>query len=164
MATIERAQELAERLLSEPTPQRRMLVIVNPYATTVSDRLRNLVVYALQSRYTVEAIDTEKRGHATQLCREAVVGGAELDSGDLSLAALKRATPPELATLTARLLSGRARVVQGHRHIAGLEGVKEAVIEGVGGEPFPLQVDGDYIGERTRAEYGVAAAGLSVVS
>ena len=36
-----------------------MLVIVNPYATTVSDRLRNLVVYALQGRYEVEAVDTQ---------------------------------------------------------------------------------------------------------
>jgi len=326
VATIERAEELADRLLPEPTPQRRMLVIVNPYATTVSDRLRNLVVYALQSRYAVEAIDTEQRGHATQLCREGaregydavvafggdgtvneaanglvgsdtpltclpggatnvycrllgipndvvdatehllrlddewrprrvalgrvderhflfasgvgldasvvervdahpyrkakfgpwyytlcgigtfnrrylvrpprvrlraggqeieavtvvaqnagpytyfgsrpicMVGGAELDSGGLSLAALKRATPLELATLTPRLLSGRAGIVQGHRHIAGLEGVTEAVIEGVDGEPFPLQVDGDYIGQHTRVEYGVVAAGLSVVS
>jgi diacylglycerol kinase family enzyme len=52
-----------------------MLVIVNPYATTVSDRLRNLVVYALQSRYAVEAIDTERRNHATQICREAASEG-----------------------------------------------------------------------------------------
>ena len=28
------------------------------------------MVYALRSRYSVEAIDTEQRGHATQLCRE----------------------------------------------------------------------------------------------
>src|ERR687891_581567 len=55
-----------------------MLVIVNPYATTVSDRLRNLVVYALQSRYAVEAIDTEKRDHATQICREAASEGYDV--------------------------------------------------------------------------------------
>ena len=55
-----------------------MLVIVNPYATTVSDRLRNLVVYALQSRYAVEAIDTEKRDHATQICREAAREGYDV--------------------------------------------------------------------------------------
>ena len=55
---LDRAEELAERLLPDRTPKRRMLVIVNPYATTVSDRLRNLVVYALGSRYAVEAIDT----------------------------------------------------------------------------------------------------------
>ncbi|MFN2617750.1 MAG: diacylglycerol kinase family protein [Thermoleophilaceae bacterium] len=67
----ERAQELAERLLPARLPKKRMLVIVNPYATTVSDRLKNLVIYALESRYAVEAVDTEKRSHATELCREA---------------------------------------------------------------------------------------------
>ncbi len=75
---LERAEELAERLLPDRTPKRRMLVIVNPYATTVSDRLRNLVVYALQSRYSVEAIDTEKRDHATQICREAAREGYDV--------------------------------------------------------------------------------------
>src|SRR3954470_15202200 len=75
---LERAEELAERLLPERAPKRRMLVIVNPYATTVSDRLRNLVVYALQSRYAVEAIDTEKRDHATQICREAAGEGYDV--------------------------------------------------------------------------------------
>ena len=75
---MERAEELAERLLPDRTPKRRMLVIVNPYATTVSDRLRNLVVYALQSRYSVEAIDTEKREHATQICREAAREGYDV--------------------------------------------------------------------------------------
>ena len=71
METIERAEDLTERLPPARTPKRRMLVIVNPYATTVSDRLRNLVVYALESRYSVEAIDTQERNHATRLCREA---------------------------------------------------------------------------------------------
>ncbi len=93
-----------------------------------------------------------------------VVAGAELDSGGLSFAALKRATPLEVATLLPRLLSGSAKVVQKHRHITGFEGVREAVIEGVDGEPFPVQVDGDYIGERTRVVYGVSPGALSVVS
>jgi diacylglycerol kinase family enzyme len=53
------------------TPRKRMLVIVNPYATTVSDRLKNLVVYALRGSYQVEAVETESRDHATELCREA---------------------------------------------------------------------------------------------
>jgi len=60
------------------TPQRRMLVIVNPYATTVSDRLRHLVVYALRGRYDVHAVDTEARGHATKLCREAAREGYDV--------------------------------------------------------------------------------------
>ena len=55
-----------------------MLVIVNPYATTVSDRLRNLVVYALQGRYDVEAVDTEARDHATALTREAASEGYDV--------------------------------------------------------------------------------------
>src|SRR5215510_15113911 len=58
--------------------KKRMLVIVNPYATTVSDRLRNLVVYALQGRYDVTAIDTEGRNHATELCREAAHEGYDV--------------------------------------------------------------------------------------
>jgi diacylglycerol kinase family enzyme len=58
--------------------RRRMLIIVNPYATTVSDRLRHLVVYALQGRFEVDAIDTEARGHATELCREAAHEGYDV--------------------------------------------------------------------------------------
>lgn len=60
------------------SPSRRMLVIVNPYASTVSDRLRNLVLYALDGRYEVEAIETQGRGHATELCREAAHEGYDV--------------------------------------------------------------------------------------
>lgn len=48
-----------------------MLIIVNPYATTVSERLRNLVVYALQGRFEVVAVSTQAQNHATELSREA---------------------------------------------------------------------------------------------
>jgi len=64
--------------LSSPIERKRMLVIVNPYATTVSDRLKNLVVYALQGRYEVEACDTQGRDHATELCREAAHEGYDV--------------------------------------------------------------------------------------
>src|ERR671917_823216 len=70
-SALERAEDLAERVLPERTAKRRMLVIVNPYATTVSNRLKNLVVYALGARYSVEAIETQAQQHATELCREA---------------------------------------------------------------------------------------------
>jgi diacylglycerol kinase family enzyme len=60
------------------TPSRRMLVIVNPYATTVSDRLKHLVVYALRGRYEVHAVDTEARDHATELCRQAASEGYDV--------------------------------------------------------------------------------------
>jgi diacylglycerol kinase family enzyme len=323
--TLERAEELAERLLPEHAPKRRMLVIVNPYATTVSDRLRNLVVYALQSRYTVEAIDTEKRDHATQLCREAAsegydavvafggdgtvneaanglvgsdtpltvlpggstnvwcrtlgipndvvdatehllamaddfsprrvdlgrvedryfvfgsgvgldasvvehvddhayrkarfgpwyytwaavstftsrylvnpprlrleVGGrsvegvtvivqnsdpftyfanrpirvcerAGLDTGTISLAALTRATPLELATLVPRVFAARASAVLGHRHVESLPEATQARVLGIDG-PFPVQVDGDFIGEFEQVRYGVRPRALLAVS
>jgi diacylglycerol kinase family enzyme len=58
--------------------KRRMLIIVNPYATTVSDRLRHLVVYALQGRFEVDAVDTEAQGHAVELCREAAHEGYDV--------------------------------------------------------------------------------------
>ncbi len=58
--------------------KKRMLIIVNPYATTVSDRLRNLVVYALQGRYEVEAVATEAQNHATEIGREVRDGGYDV--------------------------------------------------------------------------------------
>jgi diacylglycerol kinase family enzyme len=50
---------------------KRMLVIVNPIATAMKERLRHLVVYALQGRYDVKVVETERQGHAIELCREA---------------------------------------------------------------------------------------------
>jgi diacylglycerol kinase family enzyme len=64
--------------LTAGTPSKRMLIIVNPYATTVSDRLKNLVVYALRGSYQVDAIDTEARDHATELCRDAAREGYDI--------------------------------------------------------------------------------------
>jgi diacylglycerol kinase family enzyme len=60
------------------TAKKRMLIIVNPYATTVSDRLKNLVVYALQGRYDVTAVMTEARAHAIEIGREARDGGYDV--------------------------------------------------------------------------------------
>jgi diacylglycerol kinase family enzyme len=77
--SLELLEQLAHTSRTESAvDRRRMLVIVNPYATTVSDRLRNLVVYALQGRYEVTAIDTESRDHATELCREAALEGYDV--------------------------------------------------------------------------------------
>jgi diacylglycerol kinase family enzyme len=58
--------------------KKRMLLIVNPYATTVSDRLKNLVVYALQGRFDVEAVTTQAQNHATEIGREARDGGYDV--------------------------------------------------------------------------------------
>ena len=64
--------------LNPDADRKRMLIIVNPYATTVSDRLKNLVVYALQARYEVEAVDTEAAEHAIEIGREARTGGYDI--------------------------------------------------------------------------------------
>jgi diacylglycerol kinase family enzyme len=64
--------------LEPDAAKKRMLIIVNPYATTVSDRLKNLVVYALQARYEVEAVDTEAAEHAIEIGREARTGGYDI--------------------------------------------------------------------------------------
>jgi diacylglycerol kinase family enzyme len=77
------AYDFLERLAVEHAadarpPAKRMLVIVNPYATTVSDRLKNLVVYALEGRYDVDAVETEGQGHAIEICREAALEGYDV--------------------------------------------------------------------------------------
>jgi diacylglycerol kinase family enzyme len=323
---LERAEDLAHRVLPERRPKKRMLIIVNPYATTVSDRLKNLVVYALQGRYAVEAIDTQARNHATELCREAAAegydvvvsfggdgtvneaanglvgsdtpltclpGGAtnvfcrmlgipndvvdatehllraaddfeprridtgivngrhfvfasgigldasvvervdahprlkarlgpwyftyaaigtfnrkylvkpvrvrlevegetidgvtvivqngdpftyfrnrpiricpgrELDDGRLGIAVLKKSTLGEIPTVVARVFSAKAETVQRHRQIAGLDNVDAARVISVDDRKFPLQVDGDYIGEFDEVEYRVGPRSLCVVS
>ena len=53
---LDTLERLGETFALDPaTERRKMLVVVNPYATTVSDRLKNLVVHALGSRYEVTA-------------------------------------------------------------------------------------------------------------
>lgn len=77
--TLEPLERLAEAAtLSAPVQRKRMLVVANPYATTMSARLRNLVVSALHGRYEVDAIDTNARGHATEVCREAASEGYDV--------------------------------------------------------------------------------------
>lgn len=55
-----------------------MLLIVNPKATTVSNRLKHLIVYALRGRYDVRTVETEAQSHAIELTREAASGEWDL--------------------------------------------------------------------------------------
>jgi diacylglycerol kinase family enzyme len=77
-AQREPAPAAAAMPLAPDAAKKRMLIIVNPYATTVSDRLKNLVVYALQARYEVEAVDTEAAEHAIEIGREAQHGDYDI--------------------------------------------------------------------------------------
>ena len=110
-----------------------MLVIVNPYATTMSDRLKSLVVYALQGRYDVHAVDTKAKGHAIELCREAAHEGYDVvvafgGDGTVNEAAnglAGSATPltclPGGATnVYCRMLGIPADVVDATEHLLGL--------------------------------------------
>jgi diacylglycerol kinase family enzyme len=110
-----------------------MLIIVNPYATTVSDRLKNLVVYALRGSYEVDAIDTEARQHATELTREAARAGYDVvvafgGDGTVNEAANGLAgtdtpltcLPGGRATVYCRLLGIPTDVVDATEHLLGL--------------------------------------------
>lgn len=65
-------------MTDQASSKRRVLVVVNPHATTVSERLKNLVVYALQGRFDVEARTTEDQGHAIEIGEDAREGAYDL--------------------------------------------------------------------------------------
>ncbi len=59
------------------TPRRRIVVVVNPHATSVDRRLRELVLAALTSRYEVAVADTTAPGHAGELAAAALADGVD---------------------------------------------------------------------------------------
>ena len=89
--------------------------------------------------------------------------GATLQSGDLAGVVLKRTSPLDLPTIAWRLLSSRARV-GAHRQIHGFTGLPQVRVRSLDGRPLPVQVDGDYIGDRREAQFTVLPGGLRVVA
>jgi diacylglycerol kinase family enzyme len=55
-----------------------MLLIVNPHASAVSRSMRGLVVRALETRFDLDAVDTEAPGHATALSSAASGAGYDV--------------------------------------------------------------------------------------
>jgi diacylglycerol kinase family enzyme len=51
-----------------------------------------------------------------------------------------------------------------HRQVEPLLEVSVARVEAIDERPFPVQVDGDYIGEFAEVEFGVKPAGLLAVA
>ena len=51
-----------------------------------------------------------------------------------------------------------------HRQVEPLLELQHARIEAIDDRPFPVQVDGDYIGEFSEIELGVQPGGLLAVS
>ncbi|HEY0631037.1 MAG TPA: hypothetical protein VGC98_03195, partial [Thermoleophilaceae bacterium] len=93
-----------------------------------------------------------------------VAEGGGLDSGKLALAVLKRATVLEMPTLIPRVFSGRPTSVLRHRQVEGFEPQERFRVVSTGEQPFPLQVDGDFVGEFDEAAYEIAPLSLTVVS
>jgi diacylglycerol kinase family enzyme len=98
-----------------------------------------------------------------------VCEGVEIDDGTLSVGVLRRAAQRDMPTLIPRLFSTK-RPAARHRQIDHFEGVREATIESISEtkdgvtRPFPVQVDGDYIGEKTRLELRAVPASLTVIA
>ena len=92
------------------------------------------------------------------------ISEGSLSNGTLGLTVLKRATPMELPTVLWRAFSGKAETVARHRQIEGFPGITEARVVASGGMPFPVQVDGDFLGEFDSVEYAVRPDHLTVVS
>ena len=90
--------------------------------------------------------------------------GTGLDTGTLGLTALRRATPMELPTVLWRAFSANASTVARHRQIEAFTDVTEARVEALDERPFPVQVDGDYIGSFESVRFGVVPRALAVVS
>jgi diacylglycerol kinase family enzyme len=131
-AATDHMLESGAALVSEPE-RRRVMLIVNPHATTVSDRLRTLIVHALQGRFDAVAVDTTGRGHATDLARAAVGAGFDgvvalggdgtvneaangLVGTDVALFAL----PGGATNVFARMLGIPADLVDATEHLLGL--------------------------------------------
>jgi diacylglycerol kinase family enzyme len=95
--------------------------------------------------------------------------GVAIDDGTLSMAVLKRAAMRDMPTLLPRLFSQKRPAVR-HRQILGFTDLTDAVVESISedrsGAPrsFQLQVDGDYIGERTRVELGIDPGALTIIA
>ena len=90
--------------------------------------------------------------------------GASLDSGDLAGVVLKRASPIDIPSIAWRALSA-ARALAGHRHVHGVQRRSSGCsVRSLDDRPLPLQVDGDYIGERPRGSVLVPARGMLVVA
>jgi len=66
--------------------------------------------------------------------------------------------------LIPRIFSARPETVQRHRHVEGFDGLSHARVTAHADRPFPLQVDGDYIGEFNQVDYAVSPGALLAVA
>ncbi len=92
-----------------------------------------------------------------------------LDDGKLSMALLHRAKQRDMLPIATRVLSRKLHVAR-NRQIDEFEDVGEAWVRSISRDeddqlrPFPVQVDGDYIGEHTELRFSVEPHALTVVA
>jgi diacylglycerol kinase family enzyme len=98
-----------------------------------------------------------------------VCEGVEIDDGTLSIAVLRRAAQRDVPTIVARVFSERLPTSK-HSQVDHLDDVTEARVTSISTDesgaprPFPIQVDGDYIGESSDLTYRIAPGALTVVA
>ena len=56
----------------------RALLVVNPKATATTERMRDVLAHALASETKLDVVETQARGHATSLARQAAVDGLDV--------------------------------------------------------------------------------------
>ena len=77
-------------------------------------------------------------------------------------AVLHRASPLDMPTFIARLFLGPS--LTGHRRVTGFTDVSDVRVHSRDGRPVPLEVDGDWLGDVTEADFGITPGGLSVIA
>jgi diacylglycerol kinase family enzyme len=93
-----------------------------------------------------------------------VCEGAALDNGSLSVAVLKRARHRDVPSLALRVLSEEHHLHE-HPQVVAFNSVPGLRITAKDGSPpFPVQVDGDYIGDFEEATFRLSEGALRVVS
>ena len=102
---------------------------------------------------------TYLRGRPLHVCE-----GAGLQTRSLSAMLLRGASSRELFTLAPKVLSGEPGAVACNDRVASLPGILAASVEALGGGTLSLEADGEYLGERVRADYRVLPAALRVLA
>jgi hypothetical protein len=67
-----------------------------------------------------------------------------------------------MPTFIARLFLGPS--LTGHRRVTGFTDVSDLRVHSRDGRPVPLEVDGDWLGDVTEADFGITPGGLSVIA
>jgi diacylglycerol kinase family enzyme len=104
------------------------------------------------------------RERAVRVCEDAA-----LDNGTLSVAVLRRAAQRDMPTIALRVLLERLGT-PGHRQIDHFSGIVEGRISSLSRDPdgafrrFPVQVDGDYIGDHGELDLAIEPSALTIVA